>query len=30
MLPGKLAELFKEMEKVREETLAAFSGLSEE
>jgi hypothetical protein len=30
MLPGKLAELFGEMEKVRGETLAALSGLSED
>jgi len=30
MLPGKLAELFGEMENVRGETLAALSGLSEE
>jgi beta-phosphoglucomutase len=30
MLPRKLAELFGEMEKVREETLAALSGRSEE
>jgi inosine/xanthosine triphosphate pyrophosphatase family protein len=30
MLPPKLAALFEEMEKVREETLSAVSGLSEE
>ena len=30
MLPGKLAALYEEMEKVREETLAVFSGLGEE
>ena len=30
MLPGKLAALYEEMEKVREETLATLSGLSED